>query len=218
MASPKSGHIPRATIQRLAVYLEVLEKLHDDGITVISSEPLAKACAVNASQIRKDLTYFGEFGVRGVGYNINNLLESIAEALGANQPWNCVLVGAGKLGRALLNHRDFSRRRYHIIGAFDCMPEKVGDQIGGITVQNVQSLKECAVALDAKIGIITTPPAWAQQVADQLVEAGIRGILNFVPARIFVPDHVFVEYVDFFHYLYALSFNIISSPPLPASR
>ena len=207
----KSPHIPRATIQRLAIYLEVLEKLHDDGITVISSEPLAKACAVNASQIRKDLTYFGEFGVRGVGYNIANLMASISEALGADRPWNCVLVGAGKLGRALLNHRDFSQRSYHIIGAFDSDPEKIGDEIGGITVQNVHNLKECTEQLNARIGIITTPPAWAQQVADQLVEAGIQGILNFVPARIFVPDDVFLEYVDFFHHLYAISFNITAS-------
>jgi redox-sensing transcriptional repressor len=211
MASPKSTHIPRATIQRLAIYLEVLGKLHDDGITVISSEPLAKACAVNASQIRKDLTYFGEFGVRGVGYNIANLMESIAEALGANKPWNCVIVGAGKLGRALLNHRDFSLRSYHIIGAFDSDPDKIGDEIAGVTVQNVHRLKEYTEALDAKIGLITTPPAWAQEVADQLVEAGIQGILNFVPARIFVPDHVYLEYVDFFHHLYALSFNITNA-------
>lgn len=211
MVSPKSVHIPRATIQRLAIYLEVLEKLHDDGITVISSEPLAKACAVNASQIRKDLTYFGEFGVRGVGYNIANLMASISEALGADRPWNCVLVGTGKLGRALLNHRDFSQRSYHIIGAFDSDPEKIGDQISGITVQNVHSLKEYTERLNARIGIITTPPAWAQQVADQLVEAGIQGILNFVPARIFVPDHIFLEYVDFFHHLYALSFNITAN-------
>lgn len=211
MVLPKTGHIPRATIQRLAVYLEVLEKLHDDGIAVISSEPLAKACGVNASQIRKDLTYFGEFGVRGVGYNIVNLMTSIAHALGADRPWNCVLVGVGKLGRALLNHRDFSRRSYHIIGAFDSDPEIIGDEVAGVTVQNVRCLKECSEALNAKIGIITTPPAWAQQVAEQLVEAGIQGILNFVPARIFTPDHVFVEYVDFFHNLYALSFNITTS-------
>jgi redox-sensing transcriptional repressor len=211
MALPKTGHIPRATIQRLAVYLEVLEKLHDDGMTVISSEPLARACGVNASQIRKDLTYFGEFGVRGVGYNIMNLMTSIAQALGTDRPWNCVLVGVGKLGQALLNHRDFSQRSYHIIGAFDSDPEKIGDEIAGVTVQNEHCLKECSEALNARIGIITTPPAWAQQVAEQLVEAGIRGILNFVPARIFTPDHVFVEYVDFFHNLYALSFNITTS-------
>lgn len=210
MSPLRASHIPRATIQRLAVYLEVLEKLHEDGITVISSEPLAKACAVNASQIRKDLTYFGEFGVRGVGYNIANLMASISEALGADRQWNCVLVGAGKLGRALLNHRDFSIRSYHIIGAFDSDPAKIGDQICGITVQNVENLKEASAALGARIGIITTPPAWAQQVADQLVEAGIQGILNFVPARIFVPDTIFLEYVDFFHHLYALSFNITS--------
>jgi redox-sensing transcriptional repressor len=145
-------------------------------------------------------------------------MRSIAQALGADRPWNCVLVGVGNLGHALIKHRDFALRSYHIIGAFDCDPSKIGKKIADITVQNVNCLKECTEALNARIGIITTPPAWAQQVAQQLAEAGIKGILNFVPSRIFVSDHIFVEYVDFFHHLYALSFKITTAGGQAQSR
>ena len=205
--SLKSEHIPRATIQRLSVYLQVLENLQRDGTEVISSEPLARACSVNASQIRKDLTYFGEFGVRGVGYNVADLIASIRASLGIDRTWNCVLVGVGNMGRALLSHREFAERRFNIVGAFDCDPFKIGEEISGIEVVCTRRLKERVADLDVQIGVITTPPERAQRAANYLVEAGIKGILNYAPARIFVPEGVYVEYVDFFHHLYALAFN-----------
>lgn len=206
--SLKSEHIPRATIQRLSVYLQVLENLQRDGTEVISSEPLARACSVNASQIRKDLTYFGEFGVRGVGYNVADLIASIRASLGIDRTWNCVLVGVGNMGRALLSHREFAERRFNIVGAFDCDPFKIGEEISGLEVVCTRRLKERVADLDVQIGIITTPPERAQRAANYLVEAGIKGILNYAPARIFVPEGVYVEYVDFFHHLYSLAFNI----------
>lgn len=206
--SLKSEHIPRATIQRLSVYLQVLENLQRDGTEVISSEPLARACSVNASQIRKDLTYFGEFGVRGVGYNVADLIASIRASLGIDRVWNCVLVGVGNLGKALLSHREFAERRFNIVGAFDCDPFKIGEEVSGIEVVCTRRLKERVADLQVHIGIITTPPERAQRAANYLVEAGIKGILNYAPARIFVPEDVFVEYVDFFHHLYSLAFNI----------
>ena len=206
--SLKSEHIPRATIQRLSVYLQVLENLQRDGTEVISSEPLARACSVNASQIRKDLTYFGEFGVRGVGYNVADLIASIRASLGIDRTWNCVLVGVGNMGRALLSHREFAERRFNIVGAFDCDPFKIGEEISGIEVVCTRRLKERVADLDVQIGVITTPPERAQRAANYLVEAGIKGILNSAPARIFVPEGVYVEYVDFFHHLYSLAFNI----------
>lgn len=208
MQPPKSEHIPRATIQRLAVYVQVLENLLREGTDVISSEPLAKACNVNASQIRKDLAYFGEFGVRGVGYYVKNLIESITSVLGVNREWRTVLVGVGNLGRALLNHKEFRLRGFHIVGAFDCDPFKIGEEVSGLEVVCTKRLKEKLADLDVEIGIITTPPERAQRAANHLVDAGIKGILNFAPARITVQDDIFVEYVDFFHHLYALSFNI----------
>lgn len=204
----KTGNIPRATIQRLSVYLQVLEKLQMDGTEVISSEPLAKACGVNASQIRKDLTYFGEFGVRGVGYNVRDLIHSITHSLGIDHRWSCVLIGVGNLGKALLSHREFAERGFNIVGAFDCDPFKIGEELSGLEVFCTRRLKERVADLDVRIGIITTPPERAQHAATHLVEAGIKGILNYAPARIFVPEDVRVEYVDFFNHLYALAFSL----------
>lgn len=206
--SPKNEHIPRATIQRLATYLQVLEAMHKEGVQVISSEPLSRACDVNASQVRKDLAYFGEFGVRGVGYYVSYLLEAIKVCLHANREWRAALVGVGNLGRALLNHREFRRRGFTIVAAFDCDPFKIGETAYGLEVYCTKSLMERVPELDIEIGIITTPPERAQRAASQLVEAGIKGILNYSAARISVPDNVFVEYVDFFHQIYALTFNI----------
>ena len=206
--SPKNEHIPRATIQRLATYLQVLEAMHKEGVQVISSEPLSRACDVNASQVRKDLAYFGEFGVRGVGYYVSYLLEAIKVCLHANREWWAALVGVGNLGRALLNHREFRRRGFTIVAAFDCDPFKIGETAYGLEVYCTKTLMERVPELNIEIGIITTPPERAQRAASQLVEAGIKGILNYSAARISVPDTVFVEYVDFFHQIYSLTFNI----------
>ena len=207
-ASPKNEHIPRATTQRLATYLQVLEAMHKEGVQVISSEPLSRACDVNASQVRKDLAYFGEFGVRGVGYYVSYLLEAIKVCLHANREWRAALVGVGNLGRALLNHREFRRRGFTIVAAFDCDPFKIGETAYGLEVYCTKTLMERVPELSIEIGIITTPPERAQRAATQLAEAGIKGILNYSAARISVPDNIFVEYVDFFHQIYSLTFNI----------
>ena len=207
-ASPKNEHIHRATIQRLATYLQVLEAMHKEGVQVISSEPLSRACDVNASQVRKDLAYFGEFGVRGVGYYVSYLLEAIKVCLHANREWRAALVGVGNLGRALLNHREFRRRGFTIVAAFDCDPFKIGETAYGLEVYCTKTLMERVPELSIEIGIITTPPERAQRAATQLAEAGIKGILNYSAARISVPDNIFVEYVDFFHQIYSLTFNI----------
>lgn len=208
MHSMKSSHIPRATIQRLAVYIQVLENLDQEGVEVISSDPLAKACDVNASQVRKDLAYFGEFGVRGVGYYVKTLIASISSALGIDREWKTALVGVGNMGRAILNHSEFRVRGFNIVGAFDCDPFKIGEKVYGLEVMCTKRLKEKVDELGIEMGIITTPPERAQRAANHLIEAGVRGILNFAPSRIKVPENVYVEYVDFFHHLYALAFNI----------
>lgn len=206
----KSANIPRATIQRLSVYLQVLENLRIEGTEVISSEPLARACDVNASQIRKDLTYFGEFGVRGVGYNVRDLIQSITHALGIDHEWNCVLIGVGNLGKALLSRREFAERGFNIVGAFDCDPFKIGEEVSGLEIVCTRRLKERVADLNVRIGIIATPPERAQRAAGHLVEAGVKGILNYAPARIVVPEDIIVEYVDLSHHLYALTFNLSS--------
>lgn len=179
-----------------------------DGTAVVSSEPLAAACGVNASQVRKDLAYFGEFGVRGVGYNVRELIAFITRALGVDREWRVALVGAGKLGRALLNHPEFAQRNFRVVGVFDCDPFKIGEVVQGIEILCTRRLQEKVRELGIEIGIITTPPERAQRAAQYLTDAGVRALLNYAPARIRTPAGVFVEYVDFFHYLYALSFNL----------
>lgn len=209
MIQLKSAHIPRATITRLAVYIHVLENFARDGIEIISSNPLAEACGVNGSQVRKDLAYFGEFGVRGVGYNVQSLIHSIKSALGIDREWKMALIGAGNLGRALLNHGEFRMRGFNLVGIFDCDPFKIGEIVHGLEVECTDSLEQVASERGIEIGVITTPPERAQRATDHIIAAGIKSILNFAPARVKVPDSVHVEYVDFFHHLYALAFNKI---------
>lgn len=203
----KSERIPLATIRRLALYVQVLEDIERNNTEVISSKPLAEACGVNASQLRKDLAYFGEFGVRGVGYDVTSLIKAIKVSLGVNREWKVALIGIGNLGRALLNYEEFKHRGFHIIGAYDCDPFKIGEHVYGLEVTCTTKLKEDVRKQKIELGIITTPPERAQKAADSLVDAGIRGILNFVSARIQVPEHIIVEYVNFFHYLYSLAFK-----------
>ncbi len=204
----KNERIPRATLLRLATYLQVLEHMQKEGVQIIASDPLAQACEVNASQVRKDLAYFGEFGVRGVGYYVSFLLDAIKACLHANRSWNACLIGVGNMGRALIHHQEFRARGINVIAAFDCDPFKIGENVYGLEIGCTKTMGERVLDENIEIGIITTPPERAQRAAMQLVEAGIKGILNFSSARITVPDHVCVEYIDFFHQLYALTFNI----------
>ena len=204
----KSEHIPKATIGRLAVYIQVLENLLRDGNEVISSEKLARACSVNSSQIRKDLAYFGEFGVRGVGYYVQELITSIKVSLGIDRVWKCALIGVGNMGSALLRHHDFDKRGFKICAAFDCDPDKIGLEFEGMEIVCPTHLKEQAPELNLEIGIIATPPDRAHRAANHLVDANIKGIINFAPSRINVPKHIPVEYVDFFDHWYAVAFQI----------
>ncbi len=209
MTNPvKSERIPRPTLLRLATYLQVLERMHKDGIEVVASDPLAKACEVNASQVRKDLAYFGEFGVRGVGYYVNYLLDAIKACLHADRTWNACLIGVGNMGRALIQHQDFRNRDFYLRAVFDCDPFKIGENVYGFEILCTKNLAEKVKEFDMDIGIITTPAERAQRAADQLVEAGIKGIVNMSAARITVPENIYVEYVDFFHQIYALTFKI----------
>ena len=204
---PKSKHIPRATIQRLATYVQVLENFSRDNVEVISSNPLAEACGVNGSQVRKDLAYFGEFGIRGVGYHVKSLIAAITSSLGVDREWRMALIGVGNLGKAILNHSEFRARGFNIVGIFDCDPFKIGEIVHGLEVHCTRDLKDMVSDLNIEIGIITTSQERAQRAAQHLMDAGITSILNFAPARIKVPERINVEYVDFFHHLYALAFN-----------
>ena len=205
--SAKSERIPRATIHRLATYVQVLEAMFRTGVTVISSRPLAEACDVNASQVRSDLAYFGKFGVRGVGYDVQALIAAIRNSLGVDREWCAGIVGIGNLGRALLHYNEFRHRGFNIVRAFDNDASKLGQQVYGLEVLSTERIKDEVQTSGIELGILTTPPEHAQAAAALLAEAGVRGILNFAPTRITVPSSIFVEYVDFFHYLYTLAFN-----------
>lgn len=211
-SEPKSKYIPRPTINRLATYVQALESFVRDGVEVISSDLLARASGVNASQVRKDLAYFGEFGVRGVGYNVQGLMHAITSSLGVDREWRVALIGAGNLGRALLNHREFRQKGFNIMAVFDCDPFKIGDMVHGLEVHCTEDLRPMVSSLGLEMGIITTPPERAQRACDHLLDAGITSILNFAPARITAPAHAHIEYVDFFHHLYALAFQTTQRP------
>ncbi|MCF8030743.1 MAG: redox-sensing transcriptional repressor Rex [Desulfohalobiaceae bacterium] len=206
--SPKSAKIPQATIQRMGVYIQVLEGLLLQEQQVISSEKLAEQCEVNPSQIRKDLAYFGEFGVRGVGYYVSDLLKAIKYFLGIDRNWNCILVGVGNLGRALLRHQQLAQKGFQIQMAFDCDPFKIGERVAGHEVICTRRLKEKAQQMQIDIGLISTPPERAQRAANHMMQAGIKGIVNFAPTRINVSQDVIVDYVDFSNHLISMAFRL----------
>ena len=194
----KTTKIPKATITRLSLYYRQLELLEFDGYRLVSSEKLAWLCQVNPAQVRKDLGYFGEFGIRGVGYDVRDLQMQIKKILTVNRDWNLGLVGVGKLGSAILQHQNLHIRGFKCVAAFDNDPEKIGRiSPTGIEIRDIEELDKAARDLDIEIGIITTPAAAAQSTADRFRSAHINAILNFSPARITVPECCLVENIDF---------------------
>ena len=204
----KTRNVPQATIQRMTVYIQVLEDLLLQNQTIISSDKLAKECEVNPSQIRKDLAYFGEFGIRGVGYYVQDLLQAIKHFLGIDKNWNCILVGIGNLGRALLRHKQFFNKGFIIQAAFDCDPFKIGEIVANHEIICTRRLKEHVKHVDIDIGLITTPVDRAQRAANHIVESGIKGIINFAPVRLQVPSDVKVDYVDLSTHLINMAFHL----------
>jgi redox-sensing transcriptional repressor len=195
MAKPLK--VPEATIKRLSLYMRVLKTLEKKGVEVCSSAELASICGINAAQIRKDLTYFGEFGIRGVGYYVKELHFDIRRVLGLNEKRNLALVGVGNLGRALVSYRNFSEHGYNFVAAFDNDPAKVGTRLpSGLVVQDIGQMNRLVKELEIDIAIITTPAEYAQSAADAAVAAGVRGILNFAPVQISAPSGVHVKKVD----------------------
>jgi redox-sensing transcriptional repressor len=188
--------IPEATVGRLPVYLRALVEMAEQGATTISSGDLAEAAGVNSAKVRKDLSYLGSYGTRGVGYDVAYLIHQVRRELGLTQHWPVLIAGAGNLGHALSNYRGFTERGFRIAAIVDNAPQRVGERIGNITVEHIDDLAEVVGREDIAIGVICTPAGAAQEVADRLVGAGLRSILNFAPAVISVPDSVSVRKVD----------------------
>jgi len=199
-------HIPEATVTRLPVYLRSLLEVAATGTATISSETLAEMAGVNAAKVRKDLSYLGSFGTRGVGYDVQYLLFQMSAELGLNQERPVLIVGVGPLGRALANYRGFGERGFPVGALIDADPAKVGERIGDLVVRGMDDLDDVVRTTGVAIGVIATPAHAAQEVADALVAAGVRAILNFAPAMVSVPDDVSLRKVDLAVELQILSF------------
>jgi redox-sensing transcriptional repressor len=193
-------------VGRLPVYLRALVDLAESGVTTVSSESLAAAAGVNSAKVRKDLSHLGSYGTRGVGYDVAYLIHQIRRELGLTQHWSIVIVGVGNLGHALANYRGFGERGFRVAALVDADADKVGERVGGLDVRHVDDLPELVRAHDIAIGVIATPATAVQDVADRLVAAGVRSILNFAPATISVPPGVSVRKVDLAVELQILAF------------
>lgn len=203
--------IPEATVARLPVYHRVLTALAESGTVTVSSEELASACGVTSAKLRKDLSYLGSYGTRGVGYDVAFLTYQIARELGLSNPWGVVVVGLGNLGRALVSYRGFATRGFTIVGLIDTHPDVVGTTVAvgdrRLTVRPPHELADVVAENDGRIGVITTPAEAAQEVADRMVAAGVHSIVNFAPVVLNVPEDVEVRKVDLAVELQVLAFH-----------
>jgi len=193
-------------VARLPVYLRILYDLAERRIATISSERLAELAGVNAAKVRKDLSYLGSYGTRGVGYDVEYLLYQMSRELGLTQNWPVVIMGAGKLGLALANYGGFDERGFPVVAMVDVDPSKIGTEYNGIPIQAADDLPGLVASHEGVIGVITTPATAAQEAAGQLVSAGVTSILNFAPALIVVPRGVSMRKVDLAVELQILSF------------
>ena len=202
--------VPTATVSRLVTYLRILAKLEAQGVKKTSSEHLADEAQVSAFQVRKDLAYFGRFGTRGAGYTVPTLRRELRRILGLTRPWSAAVVGVGRLGEAILNYPNFGDYDFAVKGVFDIDPNKIGQEIAGVKIHHLDDLSKVVREKGIDIGLITVPQTAAQDAADALVRAGVRGILNFAPTILEVPKDVHVEPVDFMAGLKRLSFYILN--------
>ena len=200
--------VPKAVVSRLSLYLRELQHLVAAGTATISSSQLGKLLGISDAQVRKDLAFFGQFGYPGVGYRCAELITEIRRILGTDRHWTVTMVGVGNLGRALLRYRGFASQGFRIVAAFDMAPEVVGRSIDGIPVHGMDRLGEVVAEHGIELGMITVPAAAAQGVADQLVAAGIAGIVNFAPVTLSLPDEVSLVGVDLTTELEQIAFSV----------
>ncbi|MEN6566574.1 MAG: redox-sensing transcriptional repressor Rex [Veillonellales bacterium] len=200
--------ISKATIDRLPLYYRTLRTSQEEGVEIISSEELGRRLGVTPEQIRKDLASFGQFGKKGVGYYVRELIRNIGEILGLHHKWNIAVVGIGHLGGALVNYRNFVSLGFNLAAMFDVSPAKIGQLIHGMEVNSFDDMDRIVRERNIHIGIIAVPETQAQQVAERLVAAGIRGIWNFAPCKIDVPSGIRVENEDLSVGLCSISYHL----------
>jgi len=202
-------NIPKATIERLPLYYRCLDKMDTfEEVEVVSSKDLGGKLDIPSTQVRKDLSYYGEFGRRGVGYNVNELKRSVGKILGVDRIWPAVLVGAGNLGRALVNYRSFAMMGFEITDVLDNDLDKIGNVINEREVKSIQEIDQIVKEDNIKLGVIAVPSEAAQGVADAMVEAGIKAIWNFAPTRLYVPEDVDVKNEDLAVGIVSLIYNL----------
>ena len=199
--------IPDATVARLPVYLQILVDQGESGVANISSEGLAELAGVNAAKVRKDLSYLGSYGTRGVGYDVDYLVYEIRRELGLDHDWQVVIVGAGNLGHALAGYGGFTDRGFSVAAIVDIDADKVDAVIGGVRVRPLDELAQIVASKQISIGVIATPPAAAQDAAERLVKAGVTSVLNFAPIVLSVPAGITVRNVDLAVELQILSYH-----------
>lgn len=194
----KKYRIPDATIERVAMYLRPIEDILEKGIRVVSSTRLADLCKVNPAQVRKDLSFFGEFGIRGVGYDVHDLLMEIKKILASDREWRLGIAGLDDMGMALVQHKNFLRRGYRFVAVFDDGPDKVGKSLPmGLEIYPINKIGQITRELNIEIGVITTSPSMAQAVAQGFFNSGVKAIFNFAPIHLKTPDCCLVQNVDF---------------------
>jgi redox-sensing transcriptional repressor len=207
MTASRDARVPEATVARLATYLRVLSSLADRSVGTVSSEELAIAAGVNSAKLRKDLSYLGSYGIRGVGYDVTTLTEQISRTLGLTVHRTVALIGVGNLGQALAGYAGFATRGFRIAALLDADPSRVGSQIRGLRVRDIGELDTVVAEHGITIGVLAVPAGAAQDVCDRLVEAGVTSILNFAPVVLSVPPHVHLRKVDLAAELQILSFH-----------
>jgi redox-sensing transcriptional repressor len=211
----EARRIPEATVARLPLYYRALLETSDQHVGTVSSERLAEMAGVNAAKVRKDLSYLGSYGTRGVGYDVEFLLHQISRELGLTHDWPVVIVGVGNLGHALANYRGFGARGFRIVALVDADPGKIGQPVGELEVEALDDLPRIVADREIAIGIVATPAGAAQEVADRLVDAGVTSILNFAPTVVAVPGGVSLRKVDLATELQILSFYQQRKVPVP---
>lgn len=201
-------HIADSTVRRLSLYIRFLEELEQQAQATVSSEELARRCGTTSAQVRKDLSFFGSFGKRGLGYDVHELAGRLREILGLERDWRVIIVGAGKIGAALVAYKGFLQHRFRIVAVYDNSPDKVGSTLEGFRIRHVSDLARDAASDPPDIAVLTVPPEAAQDVVDTLVSAGVGAILNFAPASLNVPSKVALKNVNMAIELEGLAFAL----------
>ena len=209
--SAPEKHIAESTVRRLSLYLRVLEQAAARGQQTISSDTLADDGGTTSAQVRKDLSFFGSFGKRGRGYDVGELVSQLQEILGLGREWKVYIVGAGKIGAALVSYRGFAQRGFRVLGIYDNNPQLVGRMIDGVGVRSMTQLEHDAARESPDIAVLTVPAEHAQSVADRVVAARIRAIMNFAPVPIHVPGNVTVKSVNMALELEGLAYALVHS-------